>query len=263
MEKNLSMLWKQMNLTAAVKNTDELTKILTYFADTFPFENMDVLRGSPDLITPQFLVNKLLKQQRGGLCYELNALLYLILRERDYETILVRGTVYTENGWATEGTHVLNVVRLNEKSYVLDVGFGSNISRKPLEIDGDANETPAGTFRVVRRKSEKGTLAYEKLEQGSWTLKYAFHLKEIEWKELNQIKQVITESESSAFNEQIIVSQCLEDETYSINENRLRVRRAEHEKDNEFRSDEELLKTLQTRTNYSIYEQAKNYLLQK
>lgn len=254
------MLSKQIGATPSNQNTDELTKILSYFADTFPFENLDVLLKNTESISPQFLSDKLLDQQRGGLCYEINALLYLFLQELGYDVTLVQGTVLTENGWATEGTHLVIVVHLNGKRYVVDNGFGSNLARKPLEIDGECIKAPAGMFRVVQRASEKGTHAYEKQEAGKWVLNYAFHLEPMNWEELDRMKRVITESESSAFNQQLIISQCLNDETYSINESRLRVKRAGNEKVTSFHSKEDLVNTIKERTNSSITKQARKYL---
>lgn len=263
MEKRFSLLSKQIGISTSIKNTDELAKVLCYFADTFAFENIDVLQKNIKSITPQFLSDKLLEQQRGGLCYEINALLYLFLQELGYDVTLVQGTVFTENGWATDGTHVLIVVNLNGKRYVVDNGFGSNIARKPLEIDGKPVEAPAGIFRVVQRVSEKGTLTYEKKEADEWNLKYAFHPERIAWKELDRIKRVITESDSSTFNRQMIISQCLNNETYSINESRLRIKRAGNEEtDTSFQTDEDLLCIINARTNPSIYTQAKKYLAQ-
>lgn len=262
MKNEFAQLIEQIGVSPSEKNTDELAKIARYFADTFPFENLDVLQKNTEKITPQFLNEKLVKQKRGGLCYEINAFLYLVLQALEYDVVLVKGTVRTDNGWATEGTHVLNIVNLHNKRYVLDNGFGSNITRKPLEIDGAPVDAPTGTFRVVQRESDKGTYAYEKFEKGEWVLKFAFHLEPIAWDELNHIKQVITESEASAFNRQIIISQCLKHETYSINESRLRVKRTDmQEKDTIFHSEEELLHAIKQRSNSSIYVQAQKILL--
>lgn len=190
-------------------------------------------------------------------------MLYLFLQELGYDVTLVKGTVYTDNGWATEGTHVLIVVHLNGNRYILDNGFGSNITRQPLEINGKSVESAAGMFRVVRRVSEKGSLAYEKKEANEWVLKYAFHLDALPWEELDQIKSVITESESSAFNRQLIISQCFNEQTYSINESRLRIKNEDGEFDTAFQDIQDLSNTIQERTNVSIYKQAQKYLLKK
>lgn len=248
-------------LSPSVKSLDELAKIARYFSDAFPFENLDVLQKNAEKITPQFLCEKMLIRRRGGLCYEINAFLHLFLQALGYNAVLVKGTVFTETGWATDGTHVLNVVKLHEKCFVLDNSFGSSITRKPLEIGGAPVDAPAGAFRAVQRKSEKGTHGYEKLEQSEWKLKYAFDLHQVAWEELDRIKKVITESDASACNRQLIVSQCLQNETYSINGSRLRVKRPENEAmDTPFHTKKDLLRAIHERANASIYAEAKNIL---
>ncbi|MCB1638950.1 MAG: arylamine N-acetyltransferase, partial [Thiothrix sp.] len=46
---------------------------------TVPFENFDVLAGREISLEPADLVNKLVGQQRGGYCYELNGLFAMAL----------------------------------------------------------------------------------------------------------------------------------------------------------------------------------------
>lgn len=259
MHPHFSFLRQQIGVDASKHGFEEITKVLCYFADHVPFENLDVLHKNSETITPEFLLKKLIDDKRGGLCYEINSLIYLLLKDLGYDAVLVQGTVLTENGWATEGTHVIVIVNLHGKQYVVDNGFGSNIARQPVEINGNPVTAPAGCFRVVERTSEKGTVAYEKWENDEWTLKYAFHLKPIAWEELDRIKRVITESEQSAFNKQLLISQCLSDKTYSINESRMRVRSKDGEADTAFEGIQDLLRTIQMRTNESIYKQANNY----
>lgn len=259
MEKYFSSLRQQTGVDSFEKNLESITKILSFFADHFPFENLDVLQKNSESITPQFLFKKIFDEKRGGLCYEINPLIYLFLKELGYDARLVQGTVLTDNGWATEGTHVLVIVNLNGKQYVVDNGFGSNIARQPVEINGQPVKAPAGYFRVVERISEKGTIAYEKLENDEWVLKYAFRMNPIAWDELDRIKRTITESGSSAFNQQVLISQCLRDKTYSINESRMRIKSEDGESDTAFQDVQDLLNTIQERTNESIYKQAKTY----
>lgn len=259
MPANFSILRQQIGISSSEHSLEELMKILSYFADHVPFENLDVLNKNSETITPEFLLKKLVDEKRGGLCYEINPLIFLLLRDLGYDAVLVKGTVLTENGWATDGTHVIVIVNLHGKQYVLDNGFGSNITRQPVEINGKPVSAPAGCFRVVERVSEKGAIAYEKWENNEWTLKYAFHMKPIAWEELDRIKRVITESEQSAFNKQLLISQCLSDKTYSINESRMRVRSKDGEADTAFEGIQDLLRTIQMRTNESIYKQAQSY----
>lgn len=65
--------------------------------------------------------------QRGGLCYELNGLFYHLIKELGFKPYLMTGTVYVGNGvWAPENAHMFIIVPLDNKEYLVDVGFGEN-----------------------------------------------------------------------------------------------------------------------------------------
>lgn len=85
----------------------DLPLFLKAMAYRFPFENRAVLAKENYKITKEELWRRLLKDQHGGLCYDLNGFLYFVLREAGFHVKLIRGTVYAgdQEGWALEGTH--------------------------------------------------------------------------------------------------------------------------------------------------------------
>ena len=52
-----------------------------------PFENLDVLLGRPIRLDPASLQQKLLREKRGGYCFEQNNLLLLVLRALGYHVV--------------------------------------------------------------------------------------------------------------------------------------------------------------------------------
>ncbi|OYV99738.1 MAG: hypothetical protein B7X11_05095, partial [Acidobacteria bacterium 37-65-4] len=56
-----------------------LNAIVAHHVAAIPFENLDVLLGRPILLDPASLQQKLIRDRRGGYCFEQNGLLLLVL----------------------------------------------------------------------------------------------------------------------------------------------------------------------------------------
>src|SRR5690554_3817552 len=95
-----------------------------------PFENLRVINNRAEKITKKNLVEKILFQEEGGLCYELNPILYFFLQENAFQVSLVRGVVYSERNkdWSATGkTHVAILLNHEGKVYLVDGGFGGAV----------------------------------------------------------------------------------------------------------------------------------------
>lgn len=193
---------------------ENLDAVLEKTAKAIPFENLCILNERTAEITEENLVNKIMKRNEGGLCYELNSVLYLFLVENGFDTSLIRGVTYDQKNqnWNSIGkTHVANVVNHNEKLFIVDTGFGGNLPLKPVPLTGEVVTSANGEFRVVHTDSEHGDyIFYMKLKHKdeNWKKGYAFHSKEIvgDIKELNEVQKIIVEHPESPFNKKPLVT---------------------------------------------------------
>lgn len=130
----------------------DLDHILSRMAATFPFENLCLWQGRIGPITQQTLIEKMLVRGEGGLCYELNPLLYYFLAENGFDVQLVRANVYNhaQQNWSLTGwTHVAILLQEQGESYLLDAGFGGNVPLTPVPLNGDTVSSRNGQFRVI------------------------------------------------------------------------------------------------------------------
>jgi N-hydroxyarylamine O-acetyltransferase len=191
-----------------------LDKILEKTAKTIPFENLCIIEKRTEEITKEYLTSKILEKNEGGLCYELNSILYLFLYENDFNPTLIRGVTYNHMNqqWsATGNTHVVNLITYNGKVYVVDTGFGGNIPLKPVPLSGEPVVSSNGEFRVDRVESEYGDyILYMKVnhKDEDWQIGYAFNSKqEIQnITELNEVQRIIIEHPESAFNKKPLIT---------------------------------------------------------
>jgi N-hydroxyarylamine O-acetyltransferase len=139
-----------------------------------PFENLDIALGRRIVTDEARILDKVVRQRRGGFCYELNSAFAALLRALGFEvTLLSARAARPIGGEGPEFDHLALRVGL-EQPWLADVGFGESFL-EPLRIEpGTEQSDPAGTFRLA----EKGDrLQVEKAgSDGMWKPQYSFSL---------------------------------------------------------------------------------------
>ncbi len=264
MSGEIAKLLKEKDYFSAEDDLHRIKQVQEFLAERFVFENLDVLLKVEDSITPEFIVEKMLLKGRGGLCYELNALQHLLLKELGFNVYLTSATVAAETGWATDRTHVMNLFWKEGKLYLIDSGFGSNLPLQPVELDGPSVTSPAGSFRLRTSETEKGTIVLQTKINKGWNTRYAFFPEKAEWDDLDRIKKEIHTSSKSAFNRELLIARLLPKATLSVNEERLQIKRIEGEDQRIlFSTDQEMLKNIKSNFNEPIYQAAVQYVQRK
>ncbi|WP_342495782.1 arylamine N-acetyltransferase [Bacillus sp. FSL K6-0994] len=187
---------------------DDLPVVLKKMAFTFPFENRAVLNKQSYALNQEGLKQHLLEGNRGGLCYDLNPLLYYVLKEAGLSVQLLQGTVYIKEAdtWAIDGTHVAIMLKHHNERFLIDAGFGVNLPLQPVPFTEDWVEGASIRFRVKAKETEKGTHLLQ-LDKGDGAeTGYAFTLNEVDEDALCQLRHEIYENESSTFNKRPLAS---------------------------------------------------------
>ncbi|MDX5485303.1 arylamine N-acetyltransferase [Bacillus pumilus] len=187
---------------------DDLPVLLKKMAYTFPFENRSVLNKQSYALNQEGLKEHLLEGGRGGLCYDLNPLLYYVLKEAGLAVQLVQGTVYNKEAgiWAIDGTHVAMTLNHQNERYLIDAGFGVNLPLQPVPFTEEWVEGASIRFRVKEEETEKGTHLLQ-LDRGEGAeIGYAFTLEEVSEPTLVQMREEIYENEASPFNKRPLAS---------------------------------------------------------
>lgn len=142
----------------------------------FPFETLSTLLRLVVPIDPATVQDKLLRQGRGGYCYELNQLFLLLLGALGFDARGLTGRVVMggpEDAQPTR-THMLLLVTVAGVRYIVDVGFGGQVPTAPLLLDSEAPQaTPHEPYRLTRSE-ERYTLRAQ--VAGEWQALYVFDL---------------------------------------------------------------------------------------
>ncbi len=193
---------------------NKLDYILEKTATTIPFENLGVIRTQSTEINKENMLDKVLVRNEGGLCYELNTTLYFFLVENGFNVNLIRGVVYNDTAqeWGTIGrTHVAILLIHDEKTYLVDTGFGGNLPLKPVPLTGEIVSSNNGEFLVKKENSDFGDYILKvklKHKDLDWRIGYAFDSKQpvSDVSELNEVQKIIKEHPKSLFNKHPLIT---------------------------------------------------------
>ena len=100
-----------------------------------PFENIDVLLGRPPRLDLASLQDKLVRNRRGGYCFEHVTLFAAVLEQLGFHPVRhsARVTLFRPRAESPR-THMFLTLPLGEHRFVLDPGFGRLAPRAPLPL---------------------------------------------------------------------------------------------------------------------------------
>ena len=163
---------------ARAPTLDTLQAINGLHPQAIAFENLDPLMKRPVSLDAESLERKLVRDGRGGYCYEHNLLFSHVLKALGFRVRELAGRVIwnlSEHAM-TPRTHIVLQVELNGQPYIVDVGFGVATLTAPLRLETDTEQpTPHEPCRLI--KVSDGFILKVKIG-GNWVALYRFDLQE-------------------------------------------------------------------------------------
>jgi N-hydroxyarylamine O-acetyltransferase len=129
-----------------------LAALVAAHTASIPFENLNPFLQLPVQLAREALVDKLVRQRRGGYCYEQNGLFSHVLETIgfDFSPLAARVQWNVPDGGVTPRTHKLLLVNLPEGPALADVGFGGTVCTGVLDLVADVPQaTPHERFRLI------------------------------------------------------------------------------------------------------------------
>ena len=125
-----------------IEHSVDFLKLIQYQAVThIPYENIDIIKGVPLNLEPEYLFDKIVTRGRGGYCFELNALLSYILKEMGFEVADYLARFLREVKGIPVRHHRVVAVKIENKTYISDIGIGSKAPKYPLELTEEILQT--------------------------------------------------------------------------------------------------------------------------
>jgi N-hydroxyarylamine O-acetyltransferase len=156
-----------------------LDAIAAAHAQTIPFENLDVLLGARISVELADIERKLVRDRRGGYCFEQNTLLLHVLEALGFAVrpFSARVRYGRPRDYLPARTHLFVCVALDGQELATDVGVGSTSLTCAIRLDtSEPQPTPHETRRII---FEDGRWFHQALLGDTWVDVYEFTREEM------------------------------------------------------------------------------------
>jgi len=141
-------------------------------ATTIPFENLDILLGRPIRLDLSSLQDKLVRDRRGGYCFEHNTLFAAALEAVGFGVTRLAARVRFGARGVTARTHMVLLVEADGEGRLADVGFGGGSILRSLPMGpGPVVDQFGWRFRLV---DDDGARVVQTRRPRGWLDLYAF-----------------------------------------------------------------------------------------
>jgi|LakMenEpi03Aug12_release.lakeMendotaPanAssembly.Ray.scaffolds.fasta_scaffold272874_2 N-hydroxyarylamine O-acetyltransferase len=194
---------------------------------SIPFENLSIFLDEPIKIDLESLYEKLIINQRGGYCYEINSLFQALLTTLGFDTQLhLAEVVYNSPLLSRVPRHAILLVTLDNFVYLVDAGYGRNGMSQPLLLNREhASELTAHkTLFKAEYREELGFL-YQVFYDDEFHIEYRFdypHYHPISIKDLEPHNLYVSTNEESNFTKNTIITMPTPTGRISLNNDKLR-----------------------------------------
>ncbi len=174
---------------------------------TVPFENWDIHDKVAIELDIDKMFNKVVINDRGGFCYELNGLFCRLLAELGFDAWLVSAQVYSASSesYGKPFDHMAIVVTIDEVNYLVDVGFGE-FARVPLNLNQLKPIVQLGRGGMFQLEYIDNMYVVNKRHQGYWCAEYKFDLIKRELAEFAEMCHYHQTSPQSHFTQKRLFS---------------------------------------------------------
>ena len=175
LETDLRDYLARVGLTAPPPATvSGLAELHLAHATHIPFENIDVLLGRSIRLDPESLVQKLVRDRRGGYCFEQNLLFAGMLERLGFKVTKLAARVRYRATKLLPRTHMLLAVDADGTRWIADVGFGGSGLLQPIPLSAGAETRQSlWTYRLVK---EDAAWVLQSRRAEAWEDFYAFTL---------------------------------------------------------------------------------------
>ena len=153
---------------------DFLKRIFRAHVTHIPYENIDYLNLDRKEITLDRLFEQVVEKKRGGICYDLNALLGEVLSSLGYEAYPVIADHYRTHMEHTDYRHSALIVKdCSGTVWLSDVGDSFSGALEPLLLQEDTEQYRGNEGYCLKKREDGSWMLYVRLK-GEWIANYAF-----------------------------------------------------------------------------------------
>lgn len=226
---------------------DTLRSLHRLHPQAIAFENIDPFLHHSVELELAALQRKLLRENRGGYCFEQNILFMHVLRAIGFSVSGLAGRVLwgRPEDSITPRSHMLLRIELDGQTWLADVGFGALTQTAPLLFEpGAEQQTPHEAFRIAR---DGQYFRMQANTAGEWRTLYRFDLQEQFEVDYAITNYFLSTSPTSHFRTGLIAARAFPGGRHALANNRLTTHRlGEESARRELTSAGEIIEVLHT-----------------
>jgi N-hydroxyarylamine O-acetyltransferase len=221
---------------------DVLAELHLAHATHVPFENLDIQLGRPIRLDLASLEAKLVRDRRGGYCFEQNTLLAAALEQVGFGVTRLAARVRMGATGVRPRTHMLLRVEAAGSVWLADVGFGGEGLLRPIPLEPDRVDEQFGQrYRLVR---EGGVWVLQSRQGAGWLDLYAFTPEPQYPVDFEMANHFTSTYPSSSFVQGLVVQLRTPEVRHVLRNRELTVARGGETRTRTVADDEELLRVL-------------------
>lgn len=209
---------------------------------SLPFENFDICLNRKISLEQESIIEKLLRNKRGGYCFELNALLLMALKSFGFSARPLLARVHL-SGKPGGRSHQITLVEMNGEQWLVDAGFGALTPARPIPlIYKQAIASNHQTYRLI----EDALFGYmlQSRHEDDWSNLYSFDLGHVCAGDIEHGNHFTSTHGSSRFVYSRVASLKLEDGLITLLNHTLKRRQGDDEEVIELEANESYLDAL-------------------
>jgi N-hydroxyarylamine O-acetyltransferase len=169
---------------------------------SIPFENLSIHHNEEIRLDIDRIFQKVVNSRRGGFCYELNGLFHFLLANLGFQVKRISARVFDQEGIpGPEYDHLVNLIWLEEKWWLTDVGFG-DFPLRPIPLVPENEVIDRQRSFWVEQTGEQSWMLKKKGTEDKNIDKYIFTTIEREYTEFAAMCHYHQTSDNSPFPKQ-------------------------------------------------------------
>ena len=203
-----------LGLARSEPTSSLLAEIARRHVATFAFSSLGPWLGSELPLDPSSLYERIVRDRRGGYCFEQNGLAYAVLEELGYSVRLYLARVIHNQDVQPPLTHRITVVDIDDDRRVVDVGFGPFGPTRPVPLSGAPTTGAGREFAVTQPRA--GEFHLQSMRNGAPTSLYRFDLGRYEAADCELGHFYSHRHPAATFVNNLVASLILDDEIRSL-----------------------------------------------
>ena len=156
-----------------VADSEFLRKLHFAHCTTVPYENLDMIRDIPTSLEEEALYRKIVEENRGGICFELNGSFGNLLRALGYRVTDLAARYLRGESTIPMRRHRVLKVEATDGVWLCDVGVGEVCQREPVAMVEGLEQHQFGETYKLEKEEFLGWVLWD-LHKGAWRKFYSF-----------------------------------------------------------------------------------------